>query len=302
MSISKRSLISTGATFVFTIFMLLEPLYAGEKGEHCQRIVSLSPSTTETLFALGMGDNVVGVTRFCSYPPAVDGVAKVGGYMDPNYEAIVALEPDLVFTLPEQENVNSFLDKMEINYVTVDNKKIGDIFNTIHIIGETCGVRERAIGLIENLREGLKDIKHKTKELNSPRVLVSIGRTAGEGRLADVYVAGKDTYYHELLEYAGAVNACGESSIPFPMLSVEAILDLKPDIIVDLVYNMGEGKVERSEIIKDWSNVLSFGVITEDNIHAIDKDYSVIPGPRFIKLLRQLARIIHPEVDWEDKN
>lgn len=301
MSISKRSLISTGAVFTLIIFILVpSPYAAGEEGV-CRRIVSLSPSTTETLFELGMGDRVVGITRFCGYPPDVEGITKVGGYLDPNYEAIAALSPDIVFILPEQEKVKSFLDEMKINYVTVDNKEMGDIFETISVIGETCGARERGRELIGKLREGLNDIEQRTKDLNSPRVLICIGRTAGEGRLTNVYVAGRDTYYHQLLEYAGAINACGESAIPFPMLSVEAILDLKPDIIVDLVYNMGGIEMDRNEFIKDWKTLISFGVIAGDNIHVIDEDYSVIPGPRFIKLLYQLAHIIHPEVNWEDK-
>ncbi len=273
--------------------------HTGEEEMRYRRIVSLSPSVTETMFKLGLGERVVGVTRFCKYPPGVEDIVEVGGYLDPNYEAIASLRPDMVFVLPEQEKVGSYLDRMDISYVTVDNKKIEDILSTVKIIGETCGAGERGRKLVKRLKQEMEEVRNRTRGLPSPRVLISVGRSGGEGELNGIYAAGKGTYYDQLLEYAGGINACRTSRVSYPVITLEGILDLKPDIIIDIVYSMKKDGLDSSDFLKDWQSLISFGVIQDDDIYILDQDYWVIPGPRFVKLLYHLAGILHPRVKLE---
>ena len=153
-----------------------------------RRIVSLSPSITETMYELGLGDRLAGVTRFCRYPPEAREKPKVGGYLDPDYEAIAALEPDLVFLLPGHESVRKLLDELGVPYVEAPNDRIGDILETFTIIGRTCGVEERAAEIVAVSRARLDAVRERLRrQAPSPgprlgRQKPRIGRSAGNLR------------------------------------------------------------------------------------------------------------------------
>jgi len=256
----------------------------------------MSPSITETLFALGLGNRVVGVTRFCNYPPEAREKKHVGGYMDPNYEAIAMLEPDLVILLPEQEKTRDYLKDLGINYLVVNNKKISDIIDTIETIGTTCNVKEIAEELVVHIDARIKRIQEQTKDLPRPRVLISIGRTVGSGSLEDVYIAGGKTFYDELLGYAGGSNAFAKKGIEYPVLSAESFLHINPDIIIDMVPDIDKDGLKETDLVKEWESVSGVEAVKNNRVHVLSGDYIVIPGPRFILLLEDLFRIIHPEL------
>jgi iron complex transport system substrate-binding protein len=265
-----------------------------------KRIISLSPSTTETLFALGLGEKVVGVTRFCNYPPETKGKKRVGGYVNPNYEAIAALEPDIVIILPEHENVKNFLAELGLNYLTINNKTIQDILSAIATIGKKCSVEKRANELIAAINSRIQKIQQKTKSQPRPKVLISIGRTMGSGSLKDVYIAGKNTYYDELINYAGGRNAYENEKIAYPMLSAEGIIHIDPEIIIDMVADLNSKVLTESMVRQEWQSVSSVNALKNNRLFVFSSDYIVIPGPRFILLLEDIARAVHPEIKWDD--
>lgn len=264
------------------------------------RIISLSPNITEILFELGLGDKIVGVTNFCNYPPAASHISKVGGYFDPNFEAIVMLKPDLVLILPEQENVKDFLSRLNISFSIVNNKTVSDIFTGIKIIGVTFGKEEPAEKLLLSLRTRLEKVKQKTKNLTKPAVLITVGRTLGTGALADVYAAGKGTYFDELIKLAAGKNVIELSNISYPLLSAEGIIHLNPDIIVDFATDFEKQQLSEAEVKADWSCISEVSAVKNDRIYIRSQSYAVIPGPRFIVLLEDLAQIFHPEIEWEE--
>ncbi|MEE9431263.1 MAG: helical backbone metal receptor [Melioribacteraceae bacterium] len=265
-----------------------------------ERIISLSPSTTETLFALGLGNKVVGRTRFCNYPPEAKRITEVGGYIDPNYEAMIALKPDLVILLPEQEKVKKYLNELKINHFTVDNKTVSDIKNTIKTIGDTCSAQLSSIKLLNNINTIIEKIKIKTKELKKPKVIISIGRTPGTNGVKDVYIAGRNTSYDELINIAGGRNAFEDSNILYPMLSAEGLIHLNPDIIFDFIPNFDKNNLTRELVLKDWQSIKSVNAVKNNRVNILTADYISIPGPRFILLLKDLAKAIHPEIDWDE--
>ncbi|MCE5250075.1 helical backbone metal receptor [bacterium] len=273
----------------------------GEGLRSCSRIISLSPGITETLFALGLGDKVVGVTRFCNYPPEARKKPRIGGYIDPNYEAIAALRPDIVFLLTVHEEAVNYLRDMGIHYVTVRNEKTADILDAIMTIGKTCGMEDKAREIVSDINGRIGVIKKKTDGLQRPRVLISVGRTVGSGSLSEVFVAGHNTFYDELITYAGGINAYEGHDVAYPSLSGEGILMLDPDIIVDLLPGFGTMDINEAAAIKDWEGVPGLEAVKNHRISVIDSDYTVIPGPRFIMLLEDLARIIHKEAPWETR-
>ncbi len=264
-----------------------------------RRIVSLAPSTTEMLFALDLGDRVVGVTRYCDYPQEALGRAKVGGYYDPNYEAIVDLKPDLVVMLAEHVKARKDLTGLGIETLSVSNKVISDIQNAILAIGTRCGTEDKARAIVSEIKGRLDHIEEKTRRLPRPRVMISVGRNMGSGSLKDVYIAGRGTFYDEMIALAGGENAYEGGTVKYAALSAEGILELDPDVIIDLVADLEREGLEKEAVLRDWRTVAGAGAVKAGRVHVLSQDYVVIPGPRFVLLVEDLARIVHPEIDWD---
>ncbi|MBT4482452.1 MAG: ABC transporter substrate-binding protein [Candidatus Latescibacteria bacterium] len=260
------------------------------------RIISMAPNITETLFALGLGNRVAGVTDFCNYPYEAREKAKVGGYFNPNYEAIAALEPDLVFVLPEHEEIRNYLRVLGIQYRVVHNRTVGEILDTIMTIGRICGVEEQAREMVEDINYRMDNIQKRTESKPHPSVLIVISRTIGTGSLKDVCVAGKNTSYDELITFAGGRNAYVGVSITYPALSAEGLLNINPDIIIDLIPDTESKGLDENMFLKEWESVSSLEAVNNNRVYIISNDYAFIPGPRFIIFLEDLARIICPEI------
>ncbi len=266
------------------------------------RIVSLSPSITETLFALGLGDRVVGVTRFCKYPPETAEKQSVGGYLDPNYEMITAIEPDLVLVLPEHESVRSYLDRLGIHHETLHNRTVCEIMGTIDTVGTLCGVESRADSLIADIENRMDAVRDGISVGMLPRVLVSIGRTMGTGSLKEIYVAGMGTHYDELILLAGGRNAYSSGNIAYPLLSAEGLLHLNPDIILDLAPDFENKTLSREAVLDEWRSVKALDAVKNNMVFLLTGDYTVIPGPRFILLLEDMATIIQANKEAQCTN
>ncbi|MBN1885584.1 MAG: ABC transporter substrate-binding protein [Candidatus Krumholzibacteriota bacterium] len=263
------------------------------------RIVSLSPSTTEILFAIGAGDRIVGVTRYCRYPAEAASIRRVGGYLDPNYEAIAALEPDLVAILPEQESIRNLLGRLGIRFVIVDNKRIEDIVRSIGTLGVVCGEQERAKRLVCGIEERIEAVRRGVAGRHRPRVLVSVEREVGAGVVRELYAAGRGGIYDELVELAGGENAYRRESPAFPLISAEGIVNLDPDVVIDLVPDVEGRGIDTAAAAADWDGIPGFG--KKRRVCVVTADYAFIPGPRFPRFLEDLAGMIHPRDSTETR-
>ncbi|MDP2982038.1 MAG: helical backbone metal receptor [Candidatus Latescibacter sp.] len=266
-------------------------------GKNYTRIISLAPSITETLFALGLGDRVIGVTKFCKYPPEAREKAQVGGFFDPNYEAVVTLKPDLVILLPEHEQARKYLENLGIATLVVHNRVIGEILDTITVIGKTCGAEKEAERIVRDIESRKGAVQKKTAGRERRRVIVAVGRTAGA--LDQVFIAGPNTFYDELIALAGGTNAYRGYPIPYPEVSGEGMLRLDPEIILDLLPELAEQGHSEAAARSDWNKIHELSAVKNRKVYILTADYAVIPGPRFIQTLEEMARIIHPEVEWK---
>src|SRR5262249_17819131 len=158
-----------GLAILLLVFVL--PLPAQTKP---QRIVSTAPSITETLFALGVGDRVVGVSRFCNYPPEVQKLPKVGDYIKPDVESVARLVPDLVILQQSQNDLGDRLNALHIAFIVVPHTTLDDIYTEIQLIGKVAGVPERSTNLIAQIRSSLDAIQAKARSMPSPRVVVIV--------------------------------------------------------------------------------------------------------------------------------
>ncbi len=276
--------------------------------EYPRRIVSMAPSVTEILFALGLGESVVGVSNYCNYPAAAAKIDRIGGIMNPNLEAIVALKPDLVVKLRGHRILNASVYRFGIKTLTVDHKTIEAVLQSIPTIGQACGNASAAQRMVDELRLRIDRIRQKTAGLRRPRVMVSVDRILGAGRLENIFVAGNDEYFDEMIEIAGGRNVFGDQPVRYPVVSNESIIKADPEIIIDIISSMNDtsavgGKQSDAAAINklkakaaaDWRQLPKVDAVGSGKIFCLTEDFISVPGPRFILLLEKLVKLFHPD-------
>jgi iron complex transport system substrate-binding protein len=245
------------------------------------RVIAMAPNIAEILYALGLSNEVVGVSRFCSYPPDVTNKPSVGGLYDPNWEMIVALQPDLVIGLETQKEIEGQLKALGIDFLGVSHEHISDILQSVLTIGKACGAEAEAQQLLQSLEKQTADFSNgrarspsepRTSRRDIPTVLVCVGH---DESLSRMYIAARGTFYDELIGLAGGINACEETG-GYPEISPEGLAAMNPDVVI-LPAN---GNVS-PDVWKPYPAVM------------ITNDYASIPGPRFVLLLEDFAKAIH---------
>jgi iron complex transport system substrate-binding protein len=260
------------------------------------RIVSLAPSVTDVLAALDLGDRLVGTTRYCEPPESAREVLELGGYLDVNLEAVVGLRPDLVIVIQDQTALRARLDSLGLATLQVDQGSLDGILRSVLEISEACGVRDRGFRVIDTMEARLERVAAMTAGLPPPTALVVVGREAGTGSVTSVWVAGKATFYDDVLRLAGATNAAAPSAVAYPELSREGLLHLDPDVILDLLPNLGDRGVGVDQALADWQSLGSLRAVHTGRLIALDESWVAIPGPRVVDLVERVAGLLHPEV------
>ena len=263
------------------------------------RIVSLAPSLTEMLFALGAGERVVGVTRYCAFPPEVRDIAEVGGHLDPNFEAIVVLDPDLVVLIPSGEANGARLEQLGIPVLEIDQHDVGSLLDSVSILAATCGVVENGRRLRSEMEWRLEEIAAQVAGLSRPRTVVVVGHDIGGGTVRSVWAAGPDTFYDDVLDSAGGVNAIDSGLVRYPELSREGLAALDPDVVLDVVAGVDERGAEFGQILAAWEGLRELRAVREGRVHVLEGNVMVVPGPRLPEMVGRVARALHPKLAWE---
>ena len=272
-------LLGTGATAPVPVF--------GDEATP-QRTVSLAPSVTEVLFAVGAGDRVVGVTDWCDWPPAARSLPKVGGHVDPNIEFVATLMPDLVVLEEAAVEVRGQLERLGLRILTVEHRHLEGVLASLTTVGEACGTVEIAAAQRRSLTTRLEAVRDGAAVRGKVRALVVIGRDLGRGELRDVYVAGRGTFLGELLEAAGGENACPVDAVRYPMLTREALMRLAPDVVFELAPEFA-ADVQAPGRLRDAWRELHVPAGMHDRVYVITDDFPMIPGPRVIDTLEMFA-------------
>lgn len=267
-----------------------------------ERIVSMAPSTTEILFALGLGERVVGVTRYCDFPEAARELPAIGGYMDPAYERIVALEPDLVVLLDSHQRVRRDLEKLDLRTLAVPHHTIDEIHAAIRSIGAACGAEASAVALTDELRRRREVVRRAVEGRRRPRVLMCIGRDTASDELAGIYVAGHDGLYDSLIELAGGRNVYPQTNVSFPQVSAEGLIRLDPDVIVDLAGPFAAEDGPGRATTTPWERLSMVRAVRHGRVYTIPGTRALRPGPRYVDVLEKLARLLHPEAFAEERD
>jgi iron complex transport system substrate-binding protein len=277
------------------IMLFLACVLAASAQTAPRRIVSTAPSITETLFALGVGNKVVGVSQFCNYPPEVQKLPKVGSYIRPDAEAIARLAPDLVVLERNSNELAERLNALHIRFVEVPHSTLEDIFTEIQIIGEATGVPDRAVNLVAQIKDSLNGIRSKAKTLASPRVVVIVDRQ--QGTLNNLIAVGPDNYVDQILEIAGGTNVLAKPGLPqYPRISLETVLRENPDVIIDLSGTQeteAARRASREATLALWGQYRDLAAVRNGHVYAGTTDSLVVPGPRTPNATQRLFDFVH---------
>ena len=253
-----------------------------------QRIISLAPSNTEILFALGLGDKVVGVTDYCDYPPEALNKTKVGGYINPDIEKIVALNSDLILAgYGNPIEVVYTLAGLGLTVYGIKTTDLDDLLNDIRRVGEITDKEVQAQALTSEMENKIQAVTNQTQELEQkPKVFYIVW--GGEG--SALWTAGSGTFIDELIEKAGGVNIC-QNITGYAEISLESVLASNPEIIIT------------SELSYDWAlnatELASTNASQTGRIYTCDDNLVQRPGPRLVEGLEWFAHFIHPEIFGE---
>ena len=250
------------------------------------RVVSLAPSITEIVFALGEGNRLKGVTQHCDFPPEARSLPGIGSYVHPDLERIVALRPDLCIATRDgnPRDVVERLEALGIPVYVVNPRDLDTVVSTLVEVGQLLNAEGRARDLANGMRERIERVKLRVAGAERrPRVFFQIG-------VVPIVSVGTDTFIHELITTAGGENTAAGPT-PYPRFSREQVLMLSPEVII--ITSMTRGQVFE-EVRDEWKKWDSLPAVRNERIHIVESNLFDRPTPRLIEGLELLAGLIHP--------
>jgi iron complex transport system substrate-binding protein len=282
---------ATDSPFTAMTFLLALLFFAAAP----QRIVSTTPSITEILFALGLGNRVVGVTTYCAYPPQVKSLPKIGTYIQPDLERITSLKPDLVVIQKNPVQLKARLERLGLTVLELQYDSIPETLQAIRQLASATGVSPAGEKLSSQISKDLDAIRVKTKPLHHPTMAFFVGRSPGviEGLIA----VGRASFLSDLVDIAGGRNAFADTPVAYPKVSLEELLARNPEVIIDMG-EMGQGDLtdtRRKAILGLWSSHQSLMAARNSRVFVVADSTFTVPGPRMAQAAKAFAQMLHPE-------
>jgi iron complex transport system substrate-binding protein len=257
-----------------------------------QRIISFSPSSTEVLYGIGAFDRVVAVSQYDEFPPEVARLPRVGGWSNTNMEQVAALRPDLIIiTEAHVPFVKDKLDTLGVRTVVVGGVSFGDVYDGMEKIGAATGREEAARQLIEETRAKLEAVRARTSGLPRPRVLCIADRLPGT--LRGLYAATEGSFIVELIKVAGGDSVAPPSEKGFGQISKEAIVELDPDVIIDMAQSSNDSGLAENPW-QVWGELSQIKAVREGRVYSL-RDTTLIHPSQFVAdSARKFAELLHP--------
>ena len=258
-----------------------------------KRIVSMAPSITEMLFALGLDKEIVGVTDFCNYPEAALTKHRIGGFVNPSIEKIVSLKPSLILGIRDGNRMDTVhrLNDLGFSVYVVDPTGFDGVVKTIENIGEIVRRRDESREITRNMTKKKEVVVKLTQSLPKPKVFFQVGYspivTVGRGSLGD-----------DLIRLAGGRSISENESGNYPLYGIETIVSKAPEIII---MSSMDSKKDYLNLIKMWQSWKNLPAVKTNAIHVVDSNLVDRPTPRVVEGLGVVAKIIHPEAFREKR-
>lgn len=253
-----------------------------------RRVVTLAPSLTEIVYALGQEHRLAGVSQDSDFPEGAKTLPKVGSYVQPDLERILALQPDLCLGATDSTPAPlvARLEDLKVPVLLVHPRSLDEVVRTVEHIGRVLGAEARADSLAAELRERLRRVRERVATAPvRPRVFFQIGVTP-------LVAVGEGTFIHELIVTAGGRNMI-KGPAPYPQVGLEQVLAGRPEVII--VTTMARG-VDMERVLAGWRSYPALPAVRLRRVHVVDSDIFDRPGPRLVEGLEILARLLHPEL------
>ncbi len=282
--------LSLKQTLTVTLVALLISLPAwSEQGTAIKpkRIVSLAPSVTETLFALGAGEQLIGICTFCDFPRAVERIDRIGSYIAPNVEAIVAKAPDVVIGVPPNSpEAVAALRRAGLKVVIVQVDTIEQIEAAMRTIAHEAGRDAQGETLLAELRQRMAAVRTRLEGAPQRRVLMVVGQNP-------LIAVGSGIFLNELITQAHGINIAADTNQQWPRFSLEVAVAKQPDVIID--GSMGSEEKDETQLFGVWQNFPELPAVRNGRLYG-RRSYTLLrPGPRLAEGFEEIARLIHPE-------
>jgi iron complex transport system substrate-binding protein len=284
---------AAGGLVLLVIFLsaLAAPAGGQEPSRAPGRIVSLVPAVTEMLFALEVGDRVVGVSSFDRFPPEVARIPKVGALLDPDVERILGLRPNLVVIYRSQTDLAAQLTRAAVPFYSYVHAGLEDVAPTLRDIGQRVGRAERAAGLVSEINVRLDATRRRVRNLPHPRTLVVMGRDPFS--LRGIYASGGVGFVHDMLTAAGGTNVFEDVRQEAVQASTELILARRPEVILELRADPLD-EPTRARELGAWEALASVPAVRGRHVRIVADPRTIIPGPRVAEGVEVIARELDP--------
>jgi cobalamin transport system substrate-binding protein len=271
------------------LLTLLLLLPAASPGAEVQRIISLAPSVTETVFALGRGDALVGVSVYCDYPPEAQRIDRVGTFLTPNVEAIVAKHPDVIIAVPSPGNQSAVdaLRRLGLKVVLVDPTTVAEIEESFVTVGRELGNEEAGRTLAARVAQRIAAVRTHVADAPERSVLMVVGHTP-------LIAVGAGTFQDELIRMAHGRNLAAQAGGSWPHLSLEFAISAAPEVIIDTTMG-NEERAGAQGAMAFWSGFPTIPAVHAHRVFGYKAYQLLRPGPRIADALEDIARFIHPE-------
>lgn len=252
------------------------------------RIISLAPSITEVLFALGLDHEIVGVTKYCNYPEKAKSKPRVGDFISGDIERIITMKPDLVIATRDgnSEQTISILKSLGIRVATYQPATLEEVLDQILVLGKEVGRETQARATVDECRRKQALVKERVMGAAPVSVLFVYSQEP-------LIIAGRGTFSDDMIALSEGRNIASDSSVPYPHFSLEEVLARGPEVIIDV--SMGSDAAALEAAKKYWSVWPELPAVRNGRIYVLDEDLLTRPGHRLFDGLIMLARSIHPE-------
>ncbi len=255
-----------------------------------QRIISIIPSTTEMLFAMGAGPRVIGVGNFDRYPPEALTRPKVGGLIDPDLERIMSLKPDLVVVYGTQNDLRAQLERASIPMFLYQHAGLADVTSTIRELGARVGSAKESGVLANSIEAEIADVRKRVSGRPRPRTLLVFGRDAET--LRGIYASGAVGFLHDMLDAAGGTNVFDDVKRQSIQTTSELAVARAPDVIIEIGVDTASTS---SRNLRAWETLPSIPAVRNKRIYQLRGDGMMNPGPRISASVRRMAEVLHPK-------
>jgi iron complex transport system substrate-binding protein len=258
-----------------------------------RRIVSLVPSVTEMLFDIGAGDAVVGVSSLDHYPPAVESRVKVGGLIDPDFERIISLRPDLVIVYGTQNAITDRLGRAGIPMFNFQHSGLAEVTAWMRRLGERVGRGQAADARAAAIERRIADIRAKTAGRAKPKTMIVFERERGS--LRAMFGSGGTGFLHDMLAAAGGVNVFADVPRESLQITTEQVIAKAPDVVLEFRSGPEWTAQRAAEDRRSWLG-LSIPAVRNGQVHILIDEMLGIPGPRIADAILAIAKVLHPGV------